>query len=255
MPALASVMRGPARRAANIRPSPRSTPVEVPADVFRRAFRELKPRTEPPAFDVRYRCYAKLKSCVRFEPATRTIRADISDLLRQASPRVVRALATILLSKLYRKPVPCASLDEYNRWVHAPETQRSMLEIRRIRGRKRLLPAAGEAYDLDAFFERLNAQHFASGLRKPELGWSLRPSRRRLGHFDAAHDVIVISRILDREAVPPLALEYVLYHEMLHVKHPAQLLGTARRVHTPEFLADERRFPGIERAERMLRSL
>ena len=37
---------------------------------------------------------------------------------------------------------------------------------------------------------------------------------------DASHNVIVLSRILDRPQTPQLAVEYVLYHEMLHVKHP-----------------------------------
>ena len=248
-------MPRPVKRADGVAPQQPQSHVQEPESIFRRAFRRLKPRTQPPEFDVRYRRYARLKSSVRFDAATATIRADISDLVAQAPREVVEALATILLSKLYRKRAPAAMLDQYNRWVHAPETQRGMLEIRRERGRKRTLPAAGEVYDLDTLFDRLNARHFASELRKPELGWSERRSRRRLGYYDAAHDMIVISRLLDREPVPPLAVEYVLYHEMLHVKHPVQLREATRCVHTPEFLADEERFPGIGQAKRMLQSL
>lgn len=249
-------MSRPAQRAIGIELPPQLLlDIEEPATVFQRVFRRLKPRTEPPEFEVRYRCYARLKSNIRFDAATVTIRADISDLVQQAPPEVVEALATILLCKLYRKRVPTAARDQYERWVHTPETQRGMLQIRRDRGRRRALSAAGEAYDLDALFDQLNARHFASELHKPELGWSSRPSRRRLGYYDAAHDAIVISRILDRQAVPQLALEYVLYHEMLHVKHPVQLRETSRCVHTPEFLADERRFPGLDRAKRILQSL
>ena len=248
-------MSRPAKRANGVEPPQLVLDIEEPESIFRRAFRRLKPRTEPPEFDVRYRCFARLKSSIRFDAATATIRADISDLVRQAPPEVVEALATILLSKLYRKRVSAAVRDQYDRWVHMPETQQGMLEIRRERGRKRTLSAAGEVYDLDALFDRLNARHFASRLHKPGLGWSSRPSRRRLGSYDAAHDVIAISRILDRKAVPQLALEYVLYHEMLHVKHPVQLRETSRCVHTPEFLADERRFPGIDRAKRILQAL
>ena len=247
-------MTRPAQRASSIEPQLRLH-VENPADIFRRAFRQLKPRTRPPDFEVRYRRYATLKSKIRFEPKTGTIRADVSDLVERASPEVVEALATILLSKLYRRRIPRGVSAEYNRWVYTPETQQAMLEIRKDRGRKQLLSAAGEVYDLDTFFDRLNAQHFASSLRKPRLSWSPRPSRRRLGYYDAAHDVIVISRLFDCEAVPPLALEYVLYHEMLHVKHPVRLRNTTRCVHTPEFLAEERRFPERDRAERILRSL
>lgn len=248
-------MSRPAKRANGVEPPQLPLDIEEPASIFRRAFRRLKPRTEPPEFDVRYRCYARLKSTIRFDAATATIRADISDLVQQAPPEVVEALATILLCKLYRKRVSTAVRHRYERWVHTPDTQQGMLEIRKDRGRKRVLSAAGEFYDLDTLFDQLNARHFASELHKPELGWSTRPSRRRLGSYDAAHDVIVISRILDRKAVPRLALEYVLYHEMLHVKHPVQLRETSRCVHTPAFMADERRFPGIDRAKRILQSL
>ena len=249
-------MSRPAKRARGVEPPPQLLlDLEEPGSIFRRAFRRLKPRTEPPEFDVRYRRYARLKSTIRFDAATATIRADISDLVQQAPPEVVEALATILLCKLYRKRVSTAVRQRYERWVHTPETQQGMLEIRKDRGRKRVLSAAGEVYDLDPLFDQLNARHFASALHKPGLGWSPRPSRRRLGYYDAAHDVIVISRILDRKAVPQLALDYVLYHEMLHVKHPVQLRETSRCVHTSEFLADERRFPGIDRAKRILQSL
>ena len=43
-----------------------------------------------------------------------------------------------------------------------------------------------------------------------------------LGHYDPPHNAIVISRILDRPGTPRLAVEYVMYHEMLHLNHPAE---------------------------------
>ncbi len=225
------------------------------AEVFRRVFRQLKPSTDPPGFDIRFRPYAKLRSTIHFDADSCRIRANLSDLVESAPADVLEALATILLSKLYRKRVPKRVNQHYNRWTHSPETQQRMLEIRKARGSKQVLPPAGAVHDLDVLFERLNERHFGATLRKPELGWSPRASRRRLGHYDQAHDVIVISRVFDRAEVPALALEYVLFHEMLHLKHPVQLRGAKRCVHTPEFVAEERQFPGIDDAERMLRYL
>ena len=118
-----------------------------------------------------------------------------------------------------------------------------------------MLPPRGRAHDLGALFDRLNRRLFARKLRKPALGWSPHEARRQLGHYDPAHDAIVVSRALDRPDVPVLAVEYVLYHEMLHVKHPVRLRGSRRCVHTPEFLADEQRFPGLDEAKRILLSL
>ena len=189
------------------------------------------------------------------QPGSRTIQVNLSDMLRDAPADVLDSLAAMLLSKLYRQRIPKDTRRRYELWTHTQAVQDRMLAVRRERGRKHVLPPAGTVHDLDALFDTLNLRHFAGHLRKPSLGWSLRASRRRLGHYDPAHDMIVISRIFDRARAPELALEYVLFHEMLHVKHPAELRGTRRCVHTPDFQAEERKFPGYERAKELLRSL
>ena len=161
----------------------------------------------------------------------------------------------MLIARLYRVPVPRRAQSAYSRWLRTPETQARMLDARRARGRKQLLPPRGRTHDLEAIFDRLNRLHFGGSLRKPALGWSQRPSRKRLGHYDPAHDAIAISPALDRPQVPSAALEYVLFHEMLHVKHPAQLRRSGRCVHTREFLEEERQFPRMEEALRGLRAV
>ncbi|MCY4597892.1 MAG: M48 family peptidase [Bryobacterales bacterium] len=231
----------------------RRLPIEEPAQIFLRAFMKLMPRTTVPEFKVRFRPYASLRSSICFENATRRISASLSDLLEEAPPDVVGALAMVLLAKLYGRRIPPAANANYNRWVNLPETQQRMLGNKRKRGHKRMLPPRGRVYSLDALFDRLNAEYFGAALPKPTLGWSLRASTTRLGHYDVAHDAIVISRVFDRPHVPSLALEYVLYHEMLHIKHPVQVRSGGRRcAHTPEFQAEERRFPSIDEAKRLL---
>ncbi|MDE0104958.1 MAG: DUF45 domain-containing protein [Bryobacterales bacterium] len=231
------------------------TPHDGPEAIFRERFRRLKPRTETPTFEVRFRPYASLRSTIKMQPGSRTIQVNLSDMLRDAPADVLDSLAAMLLSKLYRQRIPKDARRRYELWTHTQAVQDRMLAVRRERGRKHVLPPAGIVHDLDALFDTLNLRHFAGRLRKPSLGWSLRASRRRLGHYDPAHDMIVISRIFDRARAPELALEYVLFHEMLHVKHPAELRGTRRCVHTPDFQAEERKFPGYERAKELLRSL
>lgn len=226
-----------------------------PEAIFRERFRRLKPRTETPTFEIRFRPYASLRSTIKMQPGSRTIELNLSDILRDAPPDVLDSLAAMLLSKLYRRQIPKHARRRYDLWTHSQAVQDRMLAVRRERGRKNVLPPAGTVHDLNALFDRLNRRHFAGSLRKPGLGWSPKASRRRLGHYDPAHDVIVISRIFDRARAPELALEYVLFHEMLHVKHPAELRGTRRCVHTPKFQAEERTFPGYERAKELIRSL
>ena len=80
-------------------------------------------------------------------------------------------------------------------------------------------------------------------------------SRSMLGHFDPSHNAIIISRILDREGVPALALEYVMFHEMLHLRYPVEHSGARRRVHTKEFREAEKKFPKWKEAKEMLKRL
>jgi predicted metal-dependent hydrolase len=55
--------------------------------------------------------------------------------------------------------------------------------------------------------------------------------------------------------VPRYAVEYIVYHEMLHLKHPVKLRGSRRCVHSREFLADEKLFPELQAARTFLRRL
>ena len=61
--------------------------------------------------------------------------------------------------------------------------------------------------------------------------------------------------MFDDPRVPSYALEYIVYHEMLHLKHPVRLRGSRRCVHPPQFQAEEKLFPELERAKRFLKLL
>jgi predicted metal-dependent hydrolase len=76
-----------------------------------------------------------------------------------------------------------------------------------------------------------------------------------LGHYDPSHNTIVLSRILDDAKVPRLAVEYVMFHEMLHVRYPVDHSGSRRCVHTPEFKDAEREYPRYREAKELLRKL
>jgi predicted metal-dependent hydrolase len=60
---------------------------------------------------------------------------------------------------------------------------------------------------------------------------------------------------MDRPNVPQYAVEYVLYHEMLHVKHPTRRSGCSLVSHSPEFRAEERLFSEFNRARKALDQL
>ena len=86
------------------------------------------------------------------------------------------------------------------------------------------------------------------------LGYYAR-ARNLLGHYDPAHNAIIVSRIFDHPKVPRYAVEYIVYHEMLHLKHPVRLRGSRRCVHSREFQAEEKLYPQLEEAKRFLKNL
>jgi predicted metal-dependent hydrolase len=50
-------------------------------------------------------------------------------------------------------------------------------------------------------------------------------------------------------------VEYIVYHEMLHLKHPVKLRGSRRCVHSSEFQAEEKLFPHLDQAKAFLKLL
>jgi hypothetical protein len=162
-------------------------------------------------------------------------------------------LAIILISKLYRKPVPRASTHRYRLYLNRKDICHRLHNIRRSRGRKNASGPKGHYYDLEEIFETLNYRYFHGLMARPGLGWSRRPSRTTLGHYDPSHHAIVLSCALDQLHVPRIAVEYVMFHEMLHLRHPALHRGTRRCVHTPEFKAAEKEFEQIKEAKEILK--
>ncbi len=102
---------------------------------------------------------------------------------------------------------------------------------------------------MDEMFERLNQDYFSNRLKKPVLSWSARNTFRRLGHYDAVHETIIISKSLDNKKVPKYVAEFVVFHEMLHIFHPTQHRDGRRYNHTPAFRRDEEKFAYFEEAE------
>ncbi len=226
---------------------------ETPEQTYTRVFRELKPRTPPPEMRVEFCRFANADSFIRLQDGSLHVR--ISDLLEGAPAPVFEALAHILLGKLYRKPVPRHYSYRYRIYLNRRDVRRQANLVRQIRGRKFVSGPEGQFHNLAEVFDRLNGAYFDGLLGCPQLGWSRGASRGMLGHFDPAHNAIVISRIFDRPAVPPLALDYVMFHEMLHLRYPVDHSGARRRVHTREFREAEKRFPQLREAKEMLKKL
>jgi len=221
--------------------------------IFREAFRELRAASELPPISVQFFPFANVNNTIRLREGK--LLARLSDLLEGAPEPVLRAIAHILLAKMYRKPIEQAHATRYRKYILSSAVRKKAHLVRQLRGRKRLDTAQGSFYDLDAIFENLNLRFFGGMQARPKLSWSQNRARNLLGHYDPAHNAIIVSRIFDHPKVPRCAVEYIVYHEMLHLRHPVKLNGSRRCVHSPEFHAEERLFPELEQAQRFIRQL
>lgn len=226
---------------------------ETPEEIYARVFRELKPRTAIPQMRVEFCRFANADSFIRLEEGSLHVR--ISDLLGAAPAPVMEALAYILLGKLYRKPVARIFNYRYRLYLNRRDMRRQADLVRQIRGRKFVSGPQGKVFNLEEIFDRLNRQFFDGLLGMPRLGWSRGTSRNMLGHFDPSHNAIIISRIFDQPGRSALGVEYVMFHEMLHLQHPVDHSGARRRVHTKEFREAEKKFPQLKEAKEILKRL
>ena len=206
-----------------------------------------------PPLEIKFRRFTSLNTTIRLREGHLIVR--LSDLLELAPESVHEAIAHILLAKLYRKPIAAMASDRYRRYVQSEAVSKQAERIRQIRGRKRISSSKGHVWDLDEVFESLNQRFFHGLMGRPTLTWSAHVAKRMLGHYDAAHNTIVVSRVFDRPGTPRFAIEYLLYHEMLHLKHPVKVRAGRRCVHSREFQAEERLFPEHELAREYLKRL
>ncbi|MFT4111398.1 M48 family peptidase [Silvibacterium sp.] len=220
---------------------------------FEEEYRVLRPRAPMPAIEVRFYRFTSLNTTIRLREGVLKVR--LSDILEGAPESVLRAIAHILIAKLYRKQIEPSHATRYRRYTASDAVVRHTERIRQSRGRKRISTAKGDHYDLEEVFESINVRFFHGLLGRPMLTWSEHRARRLLGHYDAAHNTIMISKVFDRRNTPRYAIEYLMYHEMLHLKHPVKTRNGRRCVHSREFQADENLFPELDQAKAFLRTL
>ncbi len=113
----------------------------------------------------------------------------------------------------------------------------------------------GHHFDLEQVFARVNAAYFAGQLARPGLTWNRTITGAKFGHYDPLRDRVMISVTFDAPGVPDYAVDFVMYHELLHKHLGINVVNGRRCAHSAEFRAAERRFLHYEQARAFLRSL
>ncbi len=214
---------------------------------YEEAFQVLDGKNETPKIEVVFYPYVGINHTIRLRNGKIYIR--LAEICRAAPLDAQRALAFILVAKLRRKKIPPLAAEIYRSFVRSREMQSKAVENRRAKGRKIITSPRGEVYDLEEIFARINQAYFQSSIQKPTLSWSARKTFRILGHHDSTHQTIIISKTLDDVKVPRYVVEYVVFHEMLHIFHPTTHRDGRRYNHTPQFRRDEKKFTYFSEAE------
>lgn len=202
-------------------------------------------------YDIGFYPYVGLNSTLQIRKGK--FRLRISDLLADAPLEVIEALIRLLMAQVFQMPQDEAARALYDQYIRQPFMEERHYNARMQRGRKKLTGPLGKFFDLNHSFDRVNQAYFSPRLKRPTLSWSPYRSRRRLGYHEERYDLIVISRWLDRRSVPVYVLDYVMYHEMLHIAIPPERKNARRIVHSKAFQEREKAFQQYDKAIDWLR--
>ena len=214
---------------------------------YEQAFQIYDRKNPAPPIEVVFYPYVGINQTIRMRDGKIFVR--LAEICRDAPNAVQKSLAFILVAKMLRQRVAPNAEAVYREFVKSHEVQDRAMESKRTRGRKIITTARGEVYDLAEIFRRVNEKYFQNEIPACAVSWSAAKTFRRLGHHDAAHNAIIISKSLDSKKIPAFVVEFVVFHEMLHIFHPTRRENGRYIYHSPAFRRDEKKFEFYEQAE------
>ncbi len=183
----------------------------------------------------------------RPERPGRGIRVSIHRIFLNSSREVLDALARFIVAP---KPNDRKTIRFY---INENANRLSRVVPTRPPKARTVGSARGDHYDLQTRADRLNERYFNNEL-KFQIIWGrrIRSGRNQrhatLGTWNRRARTIRIHPMLDHPRVPWYFLDYIIYHEMVHIAVPSKACGDRMAHHTNEFYAMERAYPFYRRA-------
>lgn len=176
---------------------------------------------------------------------------QVSDYLMDADKEIIEGLARSLfirITKGKRDPYPETMKD----WMTSTDFVKLKQPVYVRRSRNLTRSPQGSFRNLLDSVQRLTSQGMVDEDEEMFISWTKENNHRRVGYCSVLMKVIAISSIFDNPEVPEYVLDYVVYHEMLHLNNG---VDPDSPKHGPEFRAQERLFPRWEEAEAWLRRI
>jgi predicted metal-dependent hydrolase len=177
---------------------------------------------------------------------------ELSDYLQDAPDAVIRdTCKSIVAWSRGRRYVSPESLSQY---VRTPEFIVSSRPKYLKRCRSLMLTQQGRCKNLIDSVERLMEAGLVEDddIRNSYYTWADHMAKYRFGQCNQTFRVVTVNPILDDDRVPDEIVDYVVYHETLHLR---QDTSKHHRPHNAQFRSWEHQFPDYDKAEQYLRNI
>lgn len=219
----------------------------------RRLFELISPIASGSGLELRAASFCRAKEFqASWKRSGNRVDIRVSDYLIDAPDEVIADFSQAVVGAVVNKKPAYGRT--YLDWVRSDEYINSKRKIYLRRSRNLTGSPEGNERDLIGSLDRL----LDSGLLDPAgignsfFSWTKTSNVRKLGFCSPMMRVVGISSVLDDASVPEFVLDYVVYHESLHL---AQGYRPGQRPHSKKFKTDEKKYPRYEEAESYLKSI
>lgn len=196
--------------------------------------------------DAEFAAFKELK--IKWQRSRGRAEFKVSDYLSDADPGMMEDMARVLFSRMAGGGA-VGYPESINGWMTSEGFVRSKQPIYVRRSKNLSRSPEGKERDLRDSYRRLVDQGLAVRDDDVFMTWTKDPNVRRVGYCSVLMKVVAISSIFDNRAIPEYVLDYVVYHELLHIMAGFDPFG---RKHGPDFRREERKYPRREEAEQWL---
>jgi len=176
----------------------------------------------------------------------------VSDYIADAPDPVLMDLSETIIDMVKGRPYEYGK--EYLEWVTSDDfiLNNRKAYIRRSKNITR--DPVGKERDLIESIDRLldSSLLTSEDIQNSFFTWTVHPNYRKVGYCSPMMRVVAVSSALDNISTPDYVIDFVVYHESLHLR---QGYRPTKRAHDVSFKREERLFPKFKEAERYLNEL
>ena len=185
--------------------------------------------------------FRKLK--IKWTRSMGTAKFLVSDYFKGSNENILESVARTLLSRITGEQ----NVSEWSIPDDFVERNQSTY-IRRSKNLTR--NSKGEFRDLMRSCERLERMGLIVPNKELHISWTKEPNVRMVGYCSVIMKVIAISSVFDNESNPEFVLDYVVYHEYVHLMMKYRPF---RKKYDLEFKNEESKYPQQKEADAWLK--